>query len=75
MTDHLEIKNGKVTFPKINEEGLYIVKLLPIDKTIEIITLKNSKWEDDNIENQMVYDESEGFVYEISNNIYQSLAV
>jgi HJR/Mrr/RecB family endonuclease len=51
------------------------LKLLPIDKSIEIITLKNIKWEDDNIENQKVYDEADGTVYEINKNIYQSVAI
>lgn len=49
--------------------------MLPIDKSIEIITLKNIKWEDDNIENQKVYDETDGTVYEINKNIYQSVAI
>ncbi len=51
------------------------MKMLPIDKSIEIITLKNIKWEDDNIENQKVYDETDGTVYEINKNIYQSVAI
>lgn len=43
----LTIENGRLRLPVINEEGYYILKLLPIDKTIEIITLKDIKWEGD----------------------------
>jgi hypothetical protein len=51
------------------------LKLLPIDKTIEVVTLKNIPWADDTIENQKVYDEDEGTVYEISKNLYQSISI
>jgi hypothetical protein len=43
--------------PPIEEEGYYIIKILPIDKTIELVTLKNNQWEADTAENQKVYDE------------------
>ena len=47
ITDKLTLKKGRLTLPTINEEGYYVLKLLPLDKTIEIITLKNFKWEGD----------------------------
>jgi hypothetical protein len=49
--------------------------MLPINKTIEIITLKNIPWEDDTAENQKVYDEDDGILYEITKNLYQTIAV
>lgn len=70
----VKIDNGILKL-NINSQGSYVLKFLPIDKNIEILTLKNIKWEGDNEENQKVYDEDAGKVYEIKKNNFQAIHI
>jgi hypothetical protein len=51
------LENGRLRIKGFNEEGYYILRLLPLDKTIDIITIKDGAWEGDSPELQRVYDE------------------
>ena len=57
------------------EEGSYILKLLPIDSSIEISALKDLSWKSDRQGQQTIYDNKEGKVYDIESNLYQNITV
>ena len=71
----VEVKNGLLTLPALSEEGYYVMKLLPIEKDIDIYTLKNIKWEGDTEHKQTVFDHSSGTIYSITNNPTRNLAI
>lgn len=41
LTSKLSIHDGRLKLPKLESEGFYILKLLPIDRNIDIMVLKN----------------------------------
>lgn len=55
LTSKLSIHDGRLKLPKLESEGFYILKLLPIDRSIEIMVLKNVEWHDNSAESQKVY--------------------
>jgi len=71
----VEVKDGLLTLPAFTEEGYYIMKLLPIEKDIDIYTLKDIKWAGDTEHKQTVFDHSEGNIYTITNNPTRNLAI
>ena len=43
-SERVEVKDGKLTLPAFTEEGYYVMRLLPLNKKMEIWTLKDIKW-------------------------------
>jgi hypothetical protein len=45
LSHQLKVEGGKLTIPPLSKRGLYLLKILPLEKTINVIVLKNLDWQ------------------------------